>query len=242
MGCLIHKWNGCKCTRCGKRRDKLHDWNGCKCSRCGWIRDEQHDWDLCKGVCKRCGKKQEQQHDWDGCKCTRCGKVREEQHDWDGCKCKRCGKVREEGHNYIVTLGKCEERCTICGAVKERPHVFAPTSRTCEEKCEVCGTVRINHTYVDGVCKKCRARDEDTVMNRCLSQLLSIFPSSQLTASEHVEFNNKYGGLVRAIGNDLDRLGGMRCMRKVGMAFAQQMPIHARKLETMWDGIGYWMG
>ena len=53
MNCLIHKWDGCKCTRCGKVRDEQHNWSGCKCTVCGKTRDEQHDWDLCKGNCKR---------------------------------------------------------------------------------------------------------------------------------------------------------------------------------------------
>ena len=47
---------------------------------------------------------------------------------------------------------------------------------------------------------------------------------------------------VREIGQQLDQLGGMRAMRRVGMEFARRRPIHARKLETTWDGIGSWMG
>jgi len=35
MACLFgHKWNGCKCARCGKSRDENHDWDGCKCEIC----------------------------------------------------------------------------------------------------------------------------------------------------------------------------------------------------------------
>ena len=30
-----HKWNGCKCSRCGELRDEQHDWNGCTCRVCG---------------------------------------------------------------------------------------------------------------------------------------------------------------------------------------------------------------
>ena len=33
-----HKWDGCVCSRCGKKRNEhheQHDWNGCVCSRCG---------------------------------------------------------------------------------------------------------------------------------------------------------------------------------------------------------------
>ncbi len=39
MGCLIHKWNGCTCARCGAVRDGYHNWLGYKCSYCGKKRD-----------------------------------------------------------------------------------------------------------------------------------------------------------------------------------------------------------
>ncbi|MCL2328972.1 MAG: hypothetical protein FWC39_10750 [Bacteroidetes bacterium] len=40
LKCLFgHKWNGCKCERCGRIGN--HDWDGCICKRCG---QEQHDW------------------------------------------------------------------------------------------------------------------------------------------------------------------------------------------------------
>lgn len=55
MICLFgHKWDGCKCLKCGKTRDEEHDWSGCKCRRCGNRRDEAHNW---KGsVCTTCGQ------------------------------------------------------------------------------------------------------------------------------------------------------------------------------------------
>ena len=51
-----------------------HKWNGCKCFRCGKKRDEQHNWNFCKGTCNRCGKFCYEQHDWNGYKCSKCGK------------------------------------------------------------------------------------------------------------------------------------------------------------------------
>ena len=90
LKCILgHKWNGCKCERCGETRDQEHRWDGCKCTICGITRDEEHDWDLCKGVCRICGKTQPIQHEMDGCRCKRCGK---EQHKWEGNQCIRCGK------------------------------------------------------------------------------------------------------------------------------------------------------
>jgi len=40
LTCLFsHKWNGCKCSKCGKTRDEQHSWQNGKCSVCGkhWI-------------------------------------------------------------------------------------------------------------------------------------------------------------------------------------------------------------
>ena len=54
--CLFgHKWNGCMCEKCGKKRDQHHDWENCKCKRCGQVRDEAHNWQ--HGVyCSICGR------------------------------------------------------------------------------------------------------------------------------------------------------------------------------------------
>jgi hypothetical protein len=43
LKCVLtfHKWDGCKCTRCGKTRNKDHSWDGSKCSRCGKASPEE---------------------------------------------------------------------------------------------------------------------------------------------------------------------------------------------------------
>jgi hypothetical protein len=87
-----------------------HKWNGCKCEKCGKTRDENHNWDLCKGECSVCGKSCEVQHTWNGCKCEKCGKVRDENHSWDLCKskCKFCGKTKSNFSVYrVVTVNHC---------------------------------------------------------------------------------------------------------------------------------------
>jgi hypothetical protein len=128
-----------------------HKWDGCKCPKCGKTRDELHDWDLCKGKCKRCGKMQPEQHEWQGCKCSRCGKTRDEQHDWQGCKCSKCGKTRDEGHNWH------DCKCTKCG--KENHHWVDGKCSLCnkerEKSCSVCG---ITNTEFDNHYKAQAAR------------------------------------------------------------------------------------
>jgi len=114
ISCLFgHKWNGCKCEKCGKVRDEdhvwdmcngvctkcgktqpeQHEWDGCRCKKCGKTRDEGHEWDLCKGICKKCGKTQPEQHQISNCVCRQCGK---EVHEWSGSICRRCGKKRND--------------------------------------------------------------------------------------------------------------------------------------------------
>lgn len=68
-----------------------HKWDGCKCTRCGIIREGYHDWDRCHGVCRKCGAKCPEQHMWNGCTCTHCGKTRDYDHDWKDGICTRCG-------------------------------------------------------------------------------------------------------------------------------------------------------
>ena len=56
LKCLFgHKWNGCRCTNCGTKRDEGHDWKGCKCLKCGITRDLGHLPE--NGKCKICGIK-----------------------------------------------------------------------------------------------------------------------------------------------------------------------------------------
>ncbi len=57
MECLFHKWDYCKCTKCGKIRkvkDYEHKWNGCKCVYCGFVGKSGHHFE--HGKCTICGK------------------------------------------------------------------------------------------------------------------------------------------------------------------------------------------
>ena len=76
-----------------------HKWNGCKCVKCGAIRDEGHKWILldneCVEKCSICGKERNVEHRWNCCKCEKCGATRDEGHLWNGYKCERCGKTND---------------------------------------------------------------------------------------------------------------------------------------------------
>ena len=92
---------------------RLHSWYGCKCSKCGKVRDKHHSWkkDDCS-VCEICGKVVEHNHLWekDNCGlCKKCGIVDEYNHSWDGCICKKCEVKRDFGHHWV------NDSCSKCG-------------------------------------------------------------------------------------------------------------------------------
>ena len=152
MGCLLfHRWNGCKCAKCGKLRDEAHDWNGCTCRVCGKKRDEAHDWNGC--TCRICGKKRDEAHDWNGCTCRVCGKKRDEEHLFDYaaremCEgtCKRCGKKVSLPHDYQPAEGKCYQVCSRCHGRSKPEHRFKEVD-ACAKVCEVCGLKIETHRF-----------------------------------------------------------------------------------------------
>mgnify|MGYP001043619964 CR=1 FL=1 len=196
MACIFgHKWDGCKCSRCGKTRDKGHDfqlekgkcsercsicgkthvlehqWNGCKCVRCGTTRDEGHDFQPIEGKCSE--------------RCSICGKTHPLEHQWVGCKCVRCGTVRNIRHNFQREENKCFERCSICGQirplghqwngckcqicgeVRDEKHDFQPIEGKCSEKCSICGKTRsLVHQWNGFKCERCGATRDEAQIRR----------------------------------------------------------------------------
>lgn len=186
LSCLFgHKWDGCKCTKCGKWRDEQHRWDFCKgkCELCGKVCDEQHEWKKCK--CVKCGKKKP--HDWDRCYCRVCKKKREP-HDWNHCTCRVCGEIRDNhvidgcvciicnkeihdwkpfGKKHSVNnmiRAKClDRRCSVCGKeiAGDYSHIWVQDG-TCYSKCSFCGIYMDSHSYIkygsDAVCQKCGDR------------------------------------------------------------------------------------
>ena len=58
MVCMFHKWDGCKCKKCGKIREvkyrNQHKMNGCTCVNCGKVYKTGHKWN--HGKCEICGE------------------------------------------------------------------------------------------------------------------------------------------------------------------------------------------
>ena len=270
LSCLFgHKWDGCTCARCGEVRNEGHIYanyspNGKECvgrCKCGRSMVFQHDYQTvpgrCYDVCARCGAEAKYMsahpahHTFERVpgqcklKCTTCGATTDiewEEHDWQRqpgtCleKCATCGKERYVAHAYERVPGKCLEKCAVCGRVRELEHQWQPADDTDREKCAVCGKVRL----IPGLAAY--RKDPEAFMNDCVEKLLAIFPTAPLDPEGHRRFDAAHRDEVRAIGEQLNALGGMQAMRRVGEAFASRRPIHARKLETTWNGIGSWMG
>lgn len=213
-----------------------HKWKGCTCERCGEVRNEGHEYTKftphnkeCIGHCK-CGRSFVFQHDYQ----TVPGKC------YDVCS--RCGAEakyvpgHDAHHTFERVPGQCMEKCAICGRVRELEHQWQSVEGTDKEKCAVCGMVR----PIPGLAAY--RKDPNAFMDDCVEKLLAIFPTTWLDPEGHRRFDTAHRAEVRKIGEQLDKLGGMRAMQRVGMEFARRRPIHARKLETTWDGIGSWMG
>lgn len=84
MGCLfMHKWDGCKCIKCGQTRDRDHrpeDVPGkClrRCAVCGqeWVKPHTYEdvADRCVKKCSVCGDEIPVPHSFVKGKCSRCG-------------------------------------------------------------------------------------------------------------------------------------------------------------------------
>ena len=185
MACLFgHKWNGCKCTKCGKMRNENHNWSGCKCTICGKTRDEQHifmykDWcGKCEGTCTICGKEVMTTHDYKSVPnqcyqvCSRCGEKTRPKHDFKEVPgkcmnvCAVCGavdSVNAAHHTFIPVAGKCVDVCAVCGveaSAYTAHHTFVSVAGKCAKVCEVCGTeedrYKTIHTWepVEGKCEE----------------------------------------------------------------------------------------
>ncbi|MBU1567351.1 MAG: hypothetical protein KJ630_17225 [Proteobacteria bacterium] len=104
MVCLLfHKWEGCKCSKCGKLRDQDHNWDGCICFVCGKERYINHNWDGC--ICSGCGIKRDQDHILLGCRCIKC-KTEIHLKLWNECICLECGKLIKDEEVVISSIQK----------------------------------------------------------------------------------------------------------------------------------------
>lgn len=99
-----------------------HRWEGCRCARCGEMRAEGHQWveteDKCEHTCVVCGVTETVPCEWFHCRCKRCGTQRDEHHLWlkkTACEqvCRICGKERETHDWRHVDRGV--DRCAACG-------------------------------------------------------------------------------------------------------------------------------
>lgn len=66
----------------------MHKWIGCKCSICDKKRNQDHDWSEDCEKCSRCEAARQNAHKWQGCKCMKCS---QEKHQWQFGKCIVCG-------------------------------------------------------------------------------------------------------------------------------------------------------
>ena len=124
LSCIFngHKWENCKCIRCGKQQDKDHKFILASNS--------------CKEKCEIC-EKERTAHHWKDCKCDICGMKRDEGHRFvlvhDRCveKCAGCDKEQVQ-HHWVVVPGYCVKKCSICGEMTSNHEAI-------EGNCPKCG-------------------------------------------------------------------------------------------------------
>ena len=84
LACLFgHKWDWCKCSKCGKIRDTNHNWENGRCLYCGKFHNNHIYQPIgkCLERCEICGKENETTHNFVNSKkdctteCTVCGKL-----------------------------------------------------------------------------------------------------------------------------------------------------------------------
>ena len=237
MGCLIHKWDGCKCTKCGKTRDSNHIfvWS-CKDR---WNHDSPKG---CYQVCSKCGKVVTDSFSEHEMKIVQCFPT-----------CQKCGYKGRPVHVFARVKDKCLERCTVCGEEKQLNHFMRGRIRDghCEQycilcghtieghkwyqesgcKCEICGQLNpdgqhswktINEGDYTGikVCRFCGARDESEKMLLSISRMRDREKSKQ-GMQKRSEMNKQKEAEKRDLDRERDeamlREDSMSEMRSVGI-------------------------
>ena len=139
LACKIsgHKWNGCTCTRCGKRRSGNHIWSAFE-----FVTDRKH-----KHTCTVCGRSESLLHtfeDHGNClrRCTGCG-YEETHHSGRDCICPVCGAVKEMPIPWVPVWGNNGSVITRrMGTPRETGHRgpwVSDPDNPCIIVCEACG-------------------------------------------------------------------------------------------------------
>ena len=108
-----------------------HKWNGCKCEKCGETRDEGHNYlavdGKCIEKCSTCGKERKA-HKWNVCKCLRCGEINDAMHKWKSAigedfeRCYVCGKVQAKCRFFNGS--KCIAQKGVLNNCPSNPKVY----------------------------------------------------------------------------------------------------------------------
>ncbi len=166
-----HKWNHCKCSRCGAERDEAHVWDGCVCSVCGKTRGEGHSYEpVPKGYFEvTLGPNytsRSELNSYHRLKCSKCGAEKREDHTWTGkgcaTKCAVCGAMpinftfRYSGFNIDLshqwTGDTCVDTCKLCG-IRRPGGAHRWTGDTCLDPCELCGAINARaHRWSGDTC------------------------------------------------------------------------------------------
>ncbi len=181
----------------------MHKWQNCKCGRCGTVRDENHDFVHCK--CSVCGKVRNQGHRYIGCRCTVCGKVRDEGHWYREGICAACGKAipidptaLSEGDRAIAVFDQKFSRAARMEALDSVPVQAAVSVLQSPPK-----------TYSDGTNVSCCRTDEvaEALVSRLPEETLKeLFTAGHWIAARKIRDTEFLIGAIRqAVAEDNSR-------------------------------------
>lgn len=145
-----HKYNGCRCQRCGSTREEGHTFRGCKCAVCGKVREEGHTFRICN--CYACTMESATlEPDRRAAKyCHRISCLRNRDSYKKECLhiCTQCGTVLFTAHKMVPVPGKCYSKCTVCGYCSNPKHSWEGC------RCTRCGDTRDReHTFIREGCR-----------------------------------------------------------------------------------------
>ena len=167
-----------------------HRWNGCKCSRCGERRNEGHDFQFVEGACRKrcsiCYDSLDVPHDWNGCMCARCGEKRDRDHSWNKAEVYSGGGSKKRLYHL--------RKCSTCGTIKLPPHTFTRVEG-CLRRCAECGYEDVYHEFERGKCRDCGTDENEFCCKLIASGEVNYYDNETKRGQIYV----KYGDHVTSV-------------------------------------------
>ncbi|MDL2289261.1 hypothetical protein LJB83_00670 [Clostridia bacterium OttesenSCG-928-F22] len=251
-----------------------HKWNGCKCSKCGEVRNEGHNYQLQQGKCEEkctiCGAVKPVAHVWNGQNCARCNAPNPNVFYLEvGNKYTDMGGVFAEGKVEYgqLSIGDSVYVYSADGQLKyDKIAVSALRATNISTQSihagEKYAAIMLNGLrnfgdieYRDIISKeklevKAEGKEEPVQPEKTLPQAKTYNHADRNThitmATNDIASMCASGGLannrewVRNVGQDLYDAHGFGAMQEVFINVKNRYPAAQSQLSQTWDGVGGW--